>query len=267
MASPTGLPRVVLTQPRPRADALAERWRRAGAEVAVCSTAEVLDRSDRLDVAGVLARAPAFDLVVFTSPTAAGLLAPHLARRAVRRPRLATVGPGSLEALAAGGVAISEHECIVPDGERHDAQALLACPAISALDDAQVLVVRGEHSRTDWSGALRERGARVTECRAYATRPVRPFEEDDARLRAWADAAATARVILTAVDALERVSAHVAGLGVERWFAVQPMLAVHPRIAQAARDLGWAHVETVPPGEAALSQALGLGPGPEAGAR
>lgn len=266
MASAESL-RVVLTQPRPRADALAERWRRAGAQVAVCSTAEVLDRSDRLDVAGLLARAPAFDLVVFTSPTAAGLLAPHLARRAARRPRLATVGPGSLEALSAAGIALADFECIVPDGDRHDAQALLESPALAGLADRQVLVVRGEHSRTDWSAALRDRGARVSECRAYATRTIRPLEEDDARLRTWAEAAASACVVLTAVDAVERLATHVAGLGLETWFAAQPMLAVHPRIAQAARDRGWSRVETVPPGEAALSQALGLSSGHDGSGR
>jgi uroporphyrinogen-III synthase len=87
--------RVIVTRPRAQAGPLVQALERAGHEVVECPLIEIVPLDDEpVDTAG-------YDWVIVTSPNGAE----HFARR--RRgplPRVAAVGPGTAEALAALGV-------------------------------------------------------------------------------------------------------------------------------------------------------------------
>ena len=88
-------PRVLVTRPRARARALAERLEALGLEVSVCPLIETEPLSDDpLELSG-------YDWVVVTSREGAAEL---LRRRRGPLPRVAAIGPGTAAALADGGV-------------------------------------------------------------------------------------------------------------------------------------------------------------------
>lgn len=86
--------RVIVTRPRTQAGELVQRLEALGAEVVECPLIEIERISDEpVDAAG-------YDWVVVTSPNGAG----ELLRRGRNLPRVAAVGPGTAEALRAGGI-------------------------------------------------------------------------------------------------------------------------------------------------------------------
>jgi uroporphyrinogen-III synthase len=87
--------RVVVTRPRDQAGPLVERLELLGFEVVECPLIEIERISDEpLDVRG-------YDWVIVTSPNGANELA---RRRRGELPRVAAVGPGTAETLAAHGI-------------------------------------------------------------------------------------------------------------------------------------------------------------------
>ena len=87
--------RVIVTRPRDQAGPLVERLEAIGHEVVSCPLIEIVPiQGDPLET-------EAYDWVVVTSPNGAE----HLARRRRGRlPRVAAIGPGTAEALAAHGI-------------------------------------------------------------------------------------------------------------------------------------------------------------------
>jgi uroporphyrinogen-III synthase len=86
--------RVIVTRPRGQAGPLVARLEALGVEVVECPLIEIERISDEpVDGAG-------YDWVVVTSPNGAE----ELLRRGRNLPRVAAVGPGTAEALRAGGV-------------------------------------------------------------------------------------------------------------------------------------------------------------------
>jgi uroporphyrinogen-III synthase len=86
--------RVIVTRPRAQAGPLVERLEALGIEVVACPLIEIERTSDApVDGAG-------YDWVVVTSPNGAE----ELLRRGVNLPSVAAVGPGTAEALRAGGI-------------------------------------------------------------------------------------------------------------------------------------------------------------------
>ncbi len=87
--------RVIVTRPREQAGPLVERLEELGHEVVACPLIEIVPLDDRpLDTDG-------YDWLIVTSPNGAEQLA---RRRRGRLPRVAAVGPGTAEALAASGI-------------------------------------------------------------------------------------------------------------------------------------------------------------------
>jgi uroporphyrinogen III methyltransferase / synthase len=87
--------RVIVTRPREQAGPLVERLEVLGHEVVACPLIEIVPLDERpVETDG-------YDWVIITSPNGAE----HFARRrSGRLPRVAAVGPGTAEALAAHGI-------------------------------------------------------------------------------------------------------------------------------------------------------------------
>jgi uroporphyrinogen III methyltransferase/synthase len=189
---------VAVTRARPQASALAARLRELGADVIEAPAI----RTQPLDAA--LPDLAAFDLVCVTSPNGAHALferleAAGLDARALAGRTVAAIGPGTARALAEHGIRAD----VVPS--RAVAEGLVE--ALEGHDIARVLVVRGREGRDVLPDALRARGAEVELLLLYET-VAEPLDPDTARAAATADyvtftSASTVRFFLAAAGSLD----------------------------------------------------------------
>ncbi|HEY1538429.1 MAG TPA: uroporphyrinogen-III C-methyltransferase [Solirubrobacteraceae bacterium] len=157
---------VAVTRARAQASPLAARLRALGASVVEAPAIRIEPLEATLpDLAG-------FDLLCVTSPNGARRLL-ELCRdaRDLRGPAIAAIGPGTADALRAGGIAAD----IVPP--RAVAESLVA--ALEGRPVKRALVARAETARDLLPDALRERGAEVEILALYRT--VAEPLSDDAR--------------------------------------------------------------------------------------
>ena len=248
--------RVVLTQPAPRAGALAARLRDRGHEV--CELP--FRRLER--VAGAPAPAslvdevvPRYDWVIFVSPGAIAMglgEAGGAARRWPDSVGVAVVGPGSAQALAELGLAPPRVRIAAPAHPPYDADALLAMAPFCAPAGLAVLVVHGEQGRSDWLDRLRARGARVDRLVLYRSEPLLPLPASVDALFGWACDAEPVVFVFTSVDAVRECARLLASRGWLEWARRQPALVVHPRIGAALSETGWRASRLIDPGEPAL---------------
>ena len=189
---------VAVTRARPQASALAARLRELGATVveAPAIRTESLD-AELPDLSG-------FDLLCVTSPNGAHALferleAAGLDARALAGTTVAAIGPGTARALAEHGIRAD----VVP--ERAVAEGLVEALAGTAV--ARALVVRGREGRDVLPDALRERGAAVEVLALYET-VAEPLDAGTAAGAARADyvtftSASTVRYFLAAAGSLD----------------------------------------------------------------
>ncbi len=147
---------VAVTRARAQASPLAARLRSLGASVVEAPAIRIEPLDATLpDVGG-------FDLLCVTSPNGARRLL-ELCRdaRDLRGPAIAAIGPGTADALRAGGIVAD----IVP--ARAVAESLVETLADRPVKRA--LVVRAEQAREVLPDALRERGAEVEILALYRT--------------------------------------------------------------------------------------------------
>ncbi len=147
---------VVVTRARAQASPLAARLRALGARVVEAPAIRVEPIDAQLpDLSG-------FDLLCVTSPNGARRLL-ELAgdARALAGPAIAAIGPGTADALRAGGIAAD----IVPP--RAVAESLVE--ALAGRPVGRALVARAEQARDVLPDALRERGAEVEILALYRT--------------------------------------------------------------------------------------------------
>ena len=149
---------VVVTRARAQASSLAARLRELGARVVEAPAIRIEPLEATLpDLEG-------FDLLCVTSPNGARrLLEIASDARALAGPRIAAIGPGTADALRAGGIRAD----IVPP--RAVAESLVE--ALADVDVRRALIARAEAARDVLPDALRERGAAVEILPLYRTVP------------------------------------------------------------------------------------------------
>ena len=189
---------VAVTRARPQASALAARLRELGAVVveAPVIRTQPLD-ADLPELAG-------YDLVCVTSPNGAQALfdrldAAGLDARALAGATVAAIGPGTARALADHGIRAD----VVPS--RAVAEGLVE--ALAGIEVDRALVVRGREGRDVLADALRGRGAEVDLLLLYET-VAEPLDDTTARAGAGADyvtftSASTVRFFLAAAGTLD----------------------------------------------------------------
>jgi uroporphyrinogen III methyltransferase/synthase len=149
---------VAVTRARAQASALAGRLRALGARVVEAPAIRIEPLAATLpDLAG-------FDLLCVTSPNGARRLL-EIARdaRALAGPAIAAIGPGTADALRAGGI---EPDIVPP---RAIAESLVE--ALAGRPIARALIARAEQARDVLPDALRERGIDVEILSLYRTVP------------------------------------------------------------------------------------------------
>lgn len=244
---------VLVTRPAAQAAAWVAWLRREGVDARALPLIDIVPAADRAPARDAWAGLDRAAMVFFVSPNAVQ----HFF--AVRPPTAAwpadtlaaAPGPGTAEALAAAGVPAAQVVAPPADAPTMDSEALWARLQSRPWAGRRVLVVRGEGGR-DWlADRLLEAGAEVQALAVYARRPPMPDEAMQALLRAAAEAPQAHLWLLSSSEAVR----HLAALpgGVPRGACA---IATHPRIAQTAREAGFAAVRLCAPGRDAVLRAL-----------
>lgn len=206
---------------------------------------------------------PSCKLVVFVSPNAVQHFFAVAPASAWPRAVLAgSTGPGTTQALRQAGVPVGQIVEPAAEAAQFDTEALWSRLQSMAWSAQRVLVVRGENGR-DWlADVLRGHGAQVDFIAAYRRTPPRLDAAGHALL---ADACSHPAQHLWLFSSSEAVGCLHALAPAADWSQGRA-LASHPRIAQAARELGFGWVQlTAPTVHAVAQSAARLAPA-EAGA-
>jgi uroporphyrinogen-III synthase len=253
-----GWPRVLVTRPQPQADEWVGRLRRLGLPAVALPLLDIAGPADPVAVLGAWQRLAQQAVVMFVSPSAVDRF---FALRPVGLDWPAGViaagtGPGTRRALLQAGV--PEAVLVTPPeaAGRFDSEALWA-DLQGRLDwrGRSALIVRGEGGR-DWlAERLREQGANPHFVEAYRRMAPQPDAAGLAALQAALARPQTHVWLFSSSEAL----GHLPALAPAQDWSCAQALATHPRIAEAARRLGFGQVQQVLPAPEAVAAALRRG--------
>jgi uroporphyrinogen-III synthase len=243
---------LIVTRPRAQAVDWVQALQQLGQPAQALPLIEIVAVGDAQPVADAWSQLDRLALVVFVSANAVGqffALAPPGATWPAHV-QAGSTGPGTTAALLAAG--LPRGLLVEPDAAAaaFDSEALWARLSEQAWKDKRVLVVRGEEGR-DWlAEQLLANGAQVSFIAAYARRAPQLDACEQALLQhAMAEPAAH----LWFFSSSQSVRHLQALLPAADWSAAQAV-ASHPRIAQAARDLGFGRVRAVAPKPQAVAE-------------
>lgn len=240
---------IVVTRPAHQAAPLADLIRAAGGNPIIFPVLEILDTADLQPLIEVIDRLDVFDLAIFISPNAVLRAMNQIAARRTWPAglRAAAIGKGSVKELKRFGI----NDVIAPT-RVFDSEQLLELPQLQAVAGQRVAIFRGDGGRELLGDTLTARGARVEYVECY--RRVRPRADAAPLLKAWARNEVHA-VTVTSSEGLRNLFEMVGKLG-QSWLRRTLVLAPHPRIAAAARELGCGNVVETAPGDDGLIAAL-----------
>ncbi|MDQ8020260.1 MAG: uroporphyrinogen-III synthase [Moraxellaceae bacterium] len=221
---------LAVARPREQTEGLAQALAAAGAEVWRLPLLHIEALADTTALHQTGQRLSDYRIAFFVSPNAVRH-AMAVLQRYEWPPHLqvATIGPGSAEALREAGF----DAVLVPEGQ-FDSEAVLALPAFTeeSVRGQRVLILRGDGGRELLAGTLRARGALVDAVQCYRRVPASP---DLAPLCARLKTGALDGLIVTSTEALRRLDELPGG----KTLLEQCTLFVsHARIATGAGQLG-----------------------------
>jgi uroporphyrinogen-III synthase len=239
----TRLPTVLITRPVAQAQPDITQLAAQGIQALSLPLLTIEPASDRAAIRNAWADLPRCSLVMFASPNAV------LHFFAAKPPsaqwplalRAAATGPGTVAALLHAGV--PAQQCIAPPGPRFDSQALWErkLQQQQTWRGARVLIVRGNGGRDELAGHLTAAGAEVVFVQSYSRAP--PVWS--AAQQALAQAAVQApHAHLWHFSSSEAVRHLPALMPQARWGSAHAV-ATHPRIARAAREVGFGLVDEI----------------------
>jgi uroporphyrinogen-III synthase len=240
---------VVVTRPSHQAAGLASRIGAAGGYAILFPVIEIGDVENPRTLHALIDRLHEFDLAIFVSPNAVARALPAITARRALPPQLAlaAIGPGSVKELARFGATT----VLAPTG-RFDSEALLELPQLWELRGKRVVIFRGEGGRELLGETLQGRGAFVEYAECYRrTKPAgdpAPLIAALQRNELAAITATSSEGLRNLVDLVDRSSVPL--------LLKTPLFAPHPRIAQTARELGFAVVQMTAPGDEGLLNGL-----------
>ncbi len=241
---------IVITRPVGESQRLAALIREAGGVPLLYPAIEILDVADSHALDSVIDCLDDFEVAIFISPSAVDKAMTRITARRALPARLgcAAIGPGGVRALRRFGVA----DVISPQS-RYDSESLLASPFMQAVSvgGQHVVIFRGDGGRDLLGDTLAARGAKVEHVTCY--RRGKPTFDPAPLIGAWARSEIAA-VIVTSSEGLRNFYDRLGTAGQDR-LRQTPLVAPHPRIAAAARELGATRVVESASGDEALAQA------------
>lgn len=252
MNSPLAGRRIVVTRPAEQVDKLAGQIEARGGIAVRFPVLAIFDADDSRPLLAAAQNLEAYDFAVFVSPNAAekalGVITAQ--RPWPGRVVAAAMGETSARAIARFGVT----RIVTPENGRFDSEALLERQEFQpeALRGKRVAIFRGDSGRELLGETLESRGALVERIPCY--RRGRP-DIDAAPLRALLAQGAVDAVTITSSEGLRNLVAMVGAAGEAALKAVALFVA-HQRIAEEARQMGFAEVTVTVPGDAGLLAGL-----------
>ena len=244
--------RIVVTRPAGQAQGLSALIREAGGEPLELPAIEIRDLADLAPFFAVADRLDAFDYAIFVSRNAVRKALVLLGERRGGRPwpvhlRVATVGSGSREELAAHG-----YTAVIAPAGQPDSEALLALPEFTDVAGKRIVIFRGEGGRRFLADALAARGALVEHAACYCrTLP----EAGGAQLAAAWEGGKVDALLLSSGDALANLLQMLGTDGPQR-LAGTTLFVSHPRVADEAARQGLGRSLVAGPGDAQMVAAL-----------
>jgi uroporphyrinogen-III synthase len=235
--SHTGLVTLV-TRPTAQAADWVSRLRKQGIDAQTLPLIAITPRFDDPALRVAWDELPRWDLIMFVSPNAVTsfFLArpPQAAWPATLR--AAATGPGSVAALVDAGV--PRGRCVAPERAPFDSAALWKLLRNEVWSGKRVLIVRGNGGRDEFATALRGAGAVVSFVQSYARGLPQWSTTEHATAVAARHAPERHVWLLTSAEAMGHLPTLLPGFEWARARAV----TTHPRIAEAARQLGFGRV-------------------------
>jgi uroporphyrinogen-III synthase len=225
---------ILVTRPARQAGAFAQKIAALGAMPVIFPAIAILPPADAAPLARAHAALGQYDFAVFVSANAVEYGAPDARQWP---PDLAAFapGPGTAEALAAVGIAGAR----TPEAT-FDSEGLLALPEFADLRGRRVVIFRGEGGREHLGDSLRARGASVDYVTCY--RRVAPATGVQGLAEAFRAGRIDA-VTITSSEGLDNLW-NLADDAIRVAWRERPTFVPHPRIAEHARDVGLAVIET-----------------------
>jgi uroporphyrinogen-III synthase len=225
---------ILVTRPARQAGLFAQKIAAIGAAPVIFPAIAILPPADPGQLARAHANLPTYDFAVFVSANAVEYGVPD-ARAWPPAIAVFAPGPGTAEALAALGIAGAR----VPT-TTFDSEGLLALPELVAPRGKRIVIFRGEGGREQLGDALRARGATVDYVACY--RRAAPASGAQGLAEAFRAGRVDA-VTITSSEGLDNLWTLADEATRSAWWN-RPTFVPHPRIAEHARGLGLAVVET-----------------------
>lgn len=222
---------VLVTRPAGQAESLCERIEAAGGQAIRFPALEIAPVPDTGELRAALAGVGPDGMIIYVSANAARHALLALSEHNQELPAAApvAVGPASARALRERGV-----EPALTSPPPYDSEALLGCPAMQAVAEKCILIVRGDGGRPLLGDTLSRRGARVSYAEAY-TRCI-PVADPDPLLELWSGGGIDA-VTVTSSQGLENLRQMIGARG-RVLLRRTPLVVLSARTAKLASRLG-----------------------------
>ena len=244
-AAPLSGLKIVVTRPRAQAGQLVESIEKLGAQALQFPLLEIYPLTDKQPLSDVIARLHEFQLAIFISPNAVkfGMEAILKAGALPESLQIATIGPGSKQALLELGVKI-----VLAPTLSFDSESLLALPELNDVNNKYIVIFRGDRGRELLGDTLVKRGAMLEYAACYR-RTGPQFDKKDL-LIAQADI-----VTISSSEALQKLW-DMLDAGERKYMTRIPLFVTHPRIAATAHELGYRNIITAGGSDENLLRAL-----------
>lgn len=247
--------RIVVTRPIAQAGPLVAMIAEQGGKAICFPLLEIGPVDDLRPLQMAASYLSQYALVIFISPNAVDYgLSTVLARQVwPEGVKAAAIGPGTVAALAARGVAGT-----IAPRERFDSEALLALPelGIDAVAGQRVLIMRGDGGRELLAETLRERGAVVDCVSCYRRSPP----ADAVRLLALLRGNGVDALTISSSEGLRNLWALLEPED-RMTLARLPVFVPHARIVEEAGRLGLTKTILTGPADAGILEGILAFPG------
>ncbi len=214
--------KVLVTRPKEQAAPLTE---------AISSYGGIPVEFPLLEIEPVSTKPPALDhldkynVIIFVSRNAVKHAWPFLSTGLPSHIKVAVVGQGTADELN------SHHQQVhyLPSVS-FDSEGLLALEAFQSLEGQRILIVRGQSGREHLASVLKQRGAEVEYVEVYQRLKTKRALTDE-----YADIDA---IVVSSSEAIKHL-AKCAVRDQQNWIFNTQIVAIHPRIAMQACELGF----------------------------
>ena len=238
---------IVIARPAAQSEKLASLVRKRGGNAIVFPTLEIVPLENRDHLLRIFARLREFDFAIFISANAVNCSLPLLRQTWPESVKAVAIGSATQGALRSFGI----DEILLPK-EGQDSEHLLARPEFQAVDRKRVVIFRGEGGRELLKDTLTARGASVEYAECYSR--VRPSTDPQPLVELWSRKEMHA-IIVASAEALRNLFAMLPEHASSK-LRETPVFVPHPRIAEAAKELGCKEIMTTEAGDEAIVRGL-----------